>query len=1069
MQKTSSSLPTVLYLLPKSIALLLFGTILVDAAPSIAMQPQLDGATSKQSNPTASARHQEKSSLSQTLAISTLASNQVAPSVVLNRRSLAQRVQVEEVEVTPVASLAASVVGIAEAASVEPEAAAPEIMDTEADIESVEIREEAAEKEEISEISEEGEPDADAIASTVAEEDAATLEDTDVADTNEAAQSTPDTPTEEIEPEPTSEMNFSEVAQSEESEAISSEASVDAEDLTIPARFGLIADTGPNGFDDAFGLYAFVPLDQEPGEDVTFLEGDLEWRDGHPNFSLNLGHRGYDEEHDRIRGGYVGVDGRTTDDSTFFQLAAGYERIQEDWEIRINGYLPVGDRTETIRDVSTDSGLQTSSGFENNQLVLANSRERVRLLEQENALGGFDAEIGTQLTQWDGGELMGFVGGYLLSGEESSLGGQLRIAANFESNFNAGLALQHDGLFGTSVTLSVSATWPNIRFQGDDEVEFQEENEIAIRLRDPIVRRQNVAVNVVDDVDVVSESNREALRNPEEEQDYRFIHVALSGGAGVGDGTYENPFGTVEDAIALVNSDPNTYSDGNTVIYVDGENAVGNIPSFAIPDQVRVLSQGPEQTIAGMAFPGFPSTATRLPFSPEQNFNVVAEPANTNGITVALPDSNDGVFPLITGGESDDLVTLGDRTILAGFQIDGATQHGIAGSEIDNVELRNNLITNSGSSGIFFDNVGGSAILFDNVVDNAGDRGILVQNSQSDHPIEVTIAGFDISNSRVGMEFTTTATSGTEFPSQIVSIGPSTSANTSVGTPSGTAPTNSILNSANQGLIIQSSGDDLFATASQEVTATETTIDGSGADGVQLIAGVGAHQQIFEFISGVVTNSAGNGVTIRDGEAPAGPTQSATAQEITILNSIISSNAGNGLDIVLADAGAQELVIQGNQIINNAGDGIRSVTQTVALQEWRTDNETGDLGVSNNVISGNSGQAIVISVENLAILPIVGIGNNDLSGNGLGPDIEITSTSSAAPNACLVLTNNVTPNGIVLTGPDPILTGGIPGVLVQDLPSLLADPNITFQAIDFFGNTVASTAPFQDETNLCIQ
>ncbi|MDB9529487.1 hypothetical protein PN498_26085 [Oscillatoria sp. CS-180] len=1053
--------------LPQSIAILVLGTLLVDAAPSLAAQPWFTDAASPAAKPAASSQFPSKPTLAQTLSVSTLRPETPAPSASFS--DTAQSRTSDSISASEEDAAATAVVPSA-ISSRDAAPAIAQVMDSEVD------NSDGVGDRGVEELPAEGaievNGDATGLHETEAVHRAEAANDADEVTEEADAMTAPAAPPSEseMESDAAADETSSVISQAEEPQPAPDTVSVSAADLTIPSRFGVIADTGPNGFDDAVGLHAFVPLNQDPGENVTFLEGDIELRGGDPSFSLNLGHRGYDAEHDRIRGGYIGVDGRSTDENMFFQLAAGYERIQDDWEFRINGYLPVGDRTQTIRDVTVDSGFQTAQGFQSNQLVLSSARERQRILEQENALGGFDAEVGTQLTAWNGGELMGYVGGYLLSGEESSLGGQLRIAANFESNFNAGLALQHDGLFGTSLTLSVSAAWPNIRFQGEDEAEFQEENEVPIRLRDPIARRQNVAVNIIDDVETFSESTVAPLRNPEEEQDYRFIHVALSRGAGAGDGTYENPFGTVEDAIALVNSDPTTFSDGNTVIYVDGENAPGvTIPSFIIPERVRVLSQGPNQIIAGMPFPGFPSTPTRLPFSPEQNFNVAAEPVNANGITVALPDANDGVFPTITGGTSPDLVTLGNRTILAGFQINGAPQHGVAGSQVDDVELRNNLIVSSGGSGIFFDNVGGSAILFDNVVDSAADRGILVQNSLTAHPIEVDIAGFDVSNSRVGMEFVATATAGAEFPSQIVSIGPSTSANTSVGTPNGTAPTSSILNSTGEGLVVQSSGNDLFATANQEVTVTATTINGSGADSVRLIAENGAHQQIFDFIGGVITNSTGgNGITIRNGEFPSGTTRSATAQEITILDSEISSNAGNGIDIVLADAGAQELVIQGNQIVNNAGDGIHSVSQTVALQEWRTNNETGELGVSNNVISGNGGQAIVISLENLGLLPIVGIGNNDLSGNGIGPDIEITSTSSAAPGACVILTTNVTPNGIRLTGPDPTLTSNIPGFLVQDLPSLLANPNVTLQAVDFFGTITASNAPFINETNRCI-
>ena len=850
-------------------------------------------------------------------------------------------------------------------------------------------------------------------------------------------------------------------------------ASVSSTSLEVPARFGINAGTATNGFGETIGIHGFVPLEQKPGETVTFLEGNLQLNDEDPSFSLNVGHRGYDPENDRIRGGYIGVDGRSTGESTFFQLASGYERIDEDWEFRFNGYLPVGERTNTVQSV--EPLVQTSSSFQGNQLVLSAIRDGQRILQQEDALGGFDAEIGTELADWNGGELMGYAGGYLLSGEESSLGGQLRLAANFESNFNAGLSLQHDGLFGTTVAFSVSATWPNTRFQDEDEEAFQDEFEVPIRLRDSIARRQNVAINEISESETIYEEQIEPLRNPQEEDSYRFIHVALGGAAG--DGTYETPFATVEDAIALINTDANTYSDGNTIVYVDGENAAtATIPGFTVPDRVRVLSQGPEQIIAGMEFPGFSTTATRLPFSVTQNFYVSADDPNANGITVSLPDSNDGVFPTITGGTAN-LVTLGNNTVLAGFQISGAAQHGVTANAVDNVELRNNLISNSGGSGILLNNVGGSVVLFDNVINNSADRGVYIENSLTDRPIEMAIAGFDLAANRVGMDFSSIATAGAEFPSQIISVGPSSTANTSVGTPGGTALTNSIRNSTAEGLVLRAEGDARTAASTQQLSVTDTIIDMSGGDGLQIIADVGVHQQLVDLDNVDVTNSGGNGITIINGDTTingglSAPTlDGASPQEIVILNSEIANNTLDGINITLIDVSAQELVIQGNQIINNGGDGIDSIAQTADVQEWRTDNETGALGISGNTITGNGGQAITIDIESLATLPILGIGNNDISGNSVGPEIEINTLNTLPTGdvtACLILGDNLAPVSIQITAPDPLLTGG-QTVRVQDLPSLIADPNVVFFVDDDTLGLIESTAAYINETGNCTQ
>ncbi len=850
------------------------------------------------------------------------------------------------------------------------------------------------------------------------------------------------------------------------------------EALKIPARVNVEHNSSTAGLDGITGIGGFVPLTQEAGENVTFLEGDLQVDNGgHFGWNLSLGYRGInqdeDGEDDRLRGGYLGLDSHFTDESNFYQLAAGYESLGQDWDFRLNGYLPLGDRSRTV-DSTTVEGVQTgTSGFVGNQLVLSAAGGAQSIKRIEDSLGGFDAEVATQLSEWQGGELIGAVGGYLLSGkEDTSLGGKLRLGATLASNFNAGIALQHDGIYDTRLSFSIGATFPQVRFQKKEEKEFQETNEVAIRLRDPIQRRQSVAVQERTEVEDLIAPSSEALRNPEEEQDYRFLHVAL--GASGGDGTYEAPFGTVEEAIALVNSDATTFSDGNTILYVDGEVAPTTIiPGFAIPDRVRVLSQGPQQTIAGMAFPGFPETTTRLPFSPVNNFNVPGSAApNSNGVAVLLPDSGDGVFPTISGGAATDLVTLGNQTVLAGFQLDGAAQHGVAGSNVTNVELRNNRIANSTASGISLDNVGGSVTLFDNEITGSGDRGLLAQNTTTEQSVNITIAGYQLANNRVGMEFSTVADStGPQAPAQIIAIGPSVADNTSVGNPSGSLLTNSILGSTAEGLIVQATGNALRTSSSQEFSFDQGTIDGSGGVGLSFIANVGAHVQELTVTNSSITNNGAAGISLLSGTPPSGATQTAVSQEVVIRNSNISSNAGAGIDINLADASSQELVIRGNQITNNTGDGISSLAQNVSLQEWRNDASTGDVGASENVITGNGGLGIDIAAQDLAALPVVGIADNTVTGNGGASDIAIVTTSSPAslgsPTTCLVLRGNQVSSNIRLTGLATASTGGLPSFQVQDLANVITANNgatVVFSS----STTTPDNSPFESVTGNCI-
>lgn len=766
-------------------------------------------------------------------------------------------------------------------------------------------------------------------------------------------------------------------------------------DLRILPRFGAGYNTSGGSFEELGRFEGFVPLWQEPGEEIGFLEGRIVLGDGDDfGATLLLDYRGYNEDHNRIRGGYVGFDIRDTGESTFYQLGTGYESLGEEWDFRFNAYLPIWDRNNVIRDDEVSSGFETETGFVGNQLVLESREEVRRIRETEIALGGFDAEAGYRITEWNEGEgnLTAFGGLYLYASPDtpSYLGWRLRVFSNFTPNFHGGVALQDDGLFGTRVVASVGATFPGNRPRGF----VSEEDRVRARLGESVVRLPEIAVTVEEDVDVTFTEEIEPLINPGTEdstsdEPYNFIHVQL--GATGGDGTFESPFGTVQEALDATNGD------GNDIVYVDGETAA-TIPAFTIPDSVQVLSQGPTQTIAGRPFPGFESDSVRLPFA-------VDFASDDDLIAVELPFSGDGSFPVTTG------VTLGDRTVLSGFQVNGAAGDGISGTDISTVELRNNIIDGAAGNGVALNDVGESVILFDTVVRNSGDAGISVVTTDVDRSIELSILGYQLEeNAGNGMEFILNPTF--DNPSQEVTIAASDDAlNTSSGTSGDVVLSNSIINSGEVGLLVDSQvAPGGIANPEQIIAFDEGTITGSGSDGVQVTTQE-TGGQIFEFTDSIVSNSGGVGIRISNDP---GTTFSGASQEIFVVDSQIIDNTGSGVDINFNTDGAQEINIVRNDILRNGGDGIRSVAIGTGDQEFpieADDNAEVD-GIVGNTISGNTGQAINVDVNGSVNLAAFNVNDNDISGNSGGPDIDVETTLSTS--SCVQITGNTVPSGIRL-------------------------------------------------------
>jgi trimeric autotransporter adhesin len=737
--------------------------------------------------------------------------------------------------------------------------------------------------------------------------------------------------------------------------------------VRVPARFGVGHTSSQGGIDGTSRIEGFIPLSQTAGRNLTFLDGQfLLDNGGHVGGDIVLGYRSYDASKNRIWGGYLGFDHRQTDTNSFNQLGLGVESLGRIWDFRANAYLPIGNTQQLLDETTFDSGYRTVTGFQQHQLVLGRERTRQIVRDYEAALGGFDAEVGIRLAHWQTGDLRGYGGVYLYDavGSDSTLGWRLRLEADPNRSINLGVALQDDQRFGTNLAFSVAFTFPGIR---ESERVAPAETVVA-RLGEPVARASSIVVDHQREVDTQVERQQRPLQNPEEDQAYRFQHVTL--GATGGDGTFERPFGTVQEALSA------TRSDGNDIVYVDrGNNS--NIPAFTIPDRVQVFSQAPAQFLAGLPFPGFPRTQVRLPFSPDPNYN--------NGILVRLPLSGDRNFPRIQGTNASNLVTMSDRTTLAGFQLSSATGNGIFADNVADIELRSNTITNAGERGIYLNNVSGSVVMFDNTATGSrggagSGQGILIRNDV-DAALEITMNRQRLENQRIGLELSSVGDRNQSIdPQQNLNIRNTT-----------------IANSQEQGLRIQSAG-----AGNQQFSFRDGSITNSGAQGVLIQASNTALQEVY-LDENIISNNGGAGIQVQGG-IPAG--SSTSAQEVFVRNNMIENNQGAGIDISANESAAQEFAIGSNTIRNNGGAGIQGIANNASFQEYVTDAVNNSQGVSNNTISGNGRQGIRLQANDVSTL-ITDLVSNTVANNQSSVEgVSVTSTSNTAKVCAVALSNN---------------------------------------------------------------
>ncbi len=512
----------------------------------------------------------------------------------------------------------------------------------------------------------------------------------------------------------------------------------------VTPRGGIRFNTAGGGSDTSIYAEGFLPLQQSPGRHLTFSEAKIfsELDDRLMGGTLTLGHRWFSETGKRLMGGYVSYDYRNTGKTGFNQIGLGLESLGDKLDVRLNGYLPVGQSENRV-----ESELTGAAQFQGNQLQLD------RLQRFETALAGLDMEVSGPLMPLGADALRAGLGVYYYRGEnvDGFMGLRGTLRAKPTRNLDLQLGVQHDSQFDTRVTFGIGLTFPGpgtaiaaastsdtlakppaakqIAPKSEALVANSSAPESAsasapasglmARMGDTIQRQAAISV-----LDRVQRDSVTAI-NPATNQPWTFQHVVL--GNANGSGTAESPFGTVAAALSAV------PTDGNGVVYVQAGTNPG-IAGFTVPTQVKVLSNGPVQTI---------------------------ETSNLG--LVELPNSGQGTLPTVTSTIT--LAAGGTNQQVSGFQVLTSDNPGITGYNNANPMVDNNTVTLGGTNtynlppalggsfagtgrGIVLDQSTNAQVL-DNTVNNAVSEAIFLRNALGN----VLIDGNTVINTRAGTPF----------------------------------------------------------------------------------------------------------------------------------------------------------------------------------------------------------------------------------------------------------------------------------------------------------------------------
>lgn len=371
-------------------------------------------------------------------------------------------------------------------------------------------------------------------------------------------------------------------------------------------------------------------------------------------------------------------DYRKTPHLHYNQIGLGFESLGQVWDFRLNGYLPVGQKSRT-----------SSSGsfwkFQGHHLLLASRRE--------SAMKGANAEVGILLKALPNARLYAAMGPYCLFGEgKSAIGGEGRLSATCFDHIQLEVRSSYDSLFHGIFQGSISLLFPfgplpkkphcatSLRSYAYEQKlrETVSRHEII-----PIqyVRKQNIAIN------------------PITQAPYEFWFVNNESHSA---GTFESPFPSLAQA--------EKASAAHDVIYVfPGDGSIRGLNTgLLMKENQKLFGSGMAQELATtrgiITIPQFTDTP----------------PAITLDTAPALPR---GIVHLENNCEVSGMILLSSSSfsgsIVAGIlggeaSISGSSQIG-AGHPL----LHNNIISGDyGIAGIYLHNSPGISLIQKNALSN---------------------------------------------------------------------------------------------------------------------------------------------------------------------------------------------------------------------------------------------------------------------------------------------------------------------------------------------------------------
>jgi Inverse autotransporter, beta-domain len=355
-------------------------------------------------------------------------------------------------------------------------------------------------------------------------------------------------------------------------------------------------------------------------------------------------------------------DYRTTSHHHYNQVGIGLETLGENWDLLVNGYIPVGDRKSSYYDQccsrSVCKGEPAFSHFSGHNIILGSDLciSEFEKKKIQFSMAGIDALVRFPFWKGDESFLSGAIGPYYYNGyyDKYAVGGKLRISFDWREYVGLRLYASYDNLFHTRVQGEIVLSCP----LGPKKEKRNCPHFFNHKLVEEVERAEIIVVDShkIKKVRTQKCTQNDVAINPVTGNPYFVWFVNnMSHSAG----TFESPFDTL---LAAQNA-----SSSNDIIYVYPGNgtSIGMNEGFTFQDEQKFFGAGIDQTLL---------TTTGL----------ITIPAQASGM------------PLVT----NDLLSvflMANNNELSGIHIktDDALVPGILCSDITHAMIHDNIIDGS--------------------------------------------------------------------------------------------------------------------------------------------------------------------------------------------------------------------------------------------------------------------------------------------------------------------------------------------------------------------------------------